>query len=851
MYRSLLVCFVGLSMPVFSGQPFPGTPPGPPVAENSGSVFTLKNAIISASWSCKNGELRPVEIADLLNGQSLPQTFRQSFRIATGADTAATEEKQTWLGFRLEGESVAVQSSTNGKGWRTLATFPATGFPGRPSLVRIGKIDKNGGLSDYPEAGTPGTPRFDNFTIGTERALLAKDGFASIAPDWKQHASTKPGTSIATKDGWLTIAAPANCAAFLERPVPQGAVSIQCQVDRADDNGQSWGPGLALVWDKGKTLVVNIRAEGACSVIANGVEQVIGSPFQAVPVYDVVASKLKVFEGPKIVDLAAETTNPREGAHHPGKAIVAKLRDESTGLAVMWRAVLRDGSSYVREELTLASPKAPITLTGIEMLDRAVHDAKKSGNVPGCPVVAGHLFFGAEIPVFSSEINSEGFTSGFPCSYKLEGAQTVSFSSVTGVVPDGQLRRGFQYYLERERARPAKQYLHFNGWYDAGVSEKRFLEVIDAYKRELIQKRGVKLDGFVLDDGWDDAARTFWDWKRSVLPDGLTKVRAAAEAAGSRLGIWISPLGGYGEAPQRIANARKLGLTDGDKLDLSDPRYYKWFKEKCLTLMHEDHVSYFKWDKAGDGVNPHFMSLLKLADELHADDPNLFLNVTVGTWPSPFWLNHVDCTWHGGGDVAWIGKGDKREQWLTYRDSSDLSVAKRCGLYPLNSIMLHGMVLGHAYQGKTTAEAGNHLRSECRSFFGSGTCMQEVYLSPDLMDDAAWDDLAEAAKWSHRHATVLTDTHMIGGEPSKLEPYGWASWIPGQAVVTVRNPDDQPKSITLDAQSVFELPSNAPKAYKLRSPYKDQRVQLLELIAGQPVTVELKPFEVLVFDSGN
>jgi len=250
-------------------------------------------------------------------------------------------------------------------------------------------------------------------------------------------------------------------------------------------------------------------------------------------------------------------------------------------------------------------------------------------------------------------------------------------------------------------------------------------------------------------------------------------------------------------------------------------------------------------------VNPHFMSLLKLADELHADDPGLFLNVTVGTWPSPFWLNHVDCTWHGGGDVSWLGKGDKREQWLTYRDSSALSVVKRGPVYPLNSIMLHGLVLGHAYQGKTVAEAGNKLRNECRSFFGSGTCMQEVYLSPDLMDEAAWNDLAETAKWARKHAAVLTDTHMIGGEPAKLEPYGWACWIPGQAVLTLRNPDNQPKTITLDAQTIFELPEHAPKAYALKSAYQEQRLQSLNLEAGKPVAVELQPFEVLVFDTGN
>ncbi len=838
-----------------AGLTFPGNSPGPAKSSNRGNIWTLENSAISASWAIQNGQLRPSELVNHLNGQALPQHDRELFRfsVGTGAGTPA-DEAQTWLGIKWSGDNFLIQTSTNGRGWRTISSLPRAGFTGSPTLLRVGKMDKNGGLSDYADAGETGTPRFDHLDVhGKTQAVFADDFTApAMVNSWKKMRSKAPGTELAVREGWLTVTAPANCAAFLERPLSGDANQVTCQVDVANDQAQSWGPGLAIVWPDGKALVVNIRKEGTCSVISNGEEQIVGNPFQHVPDYNLAASRFKVFEGPKLMDLQPEPHNPRAGSHLQGKAIMAKLRDPQTGIHVMWRAVLRDGSNYIREEITLMTSSSQVTLSGIQLLDRQAPSATKLGSVPGSPVIAGDWFFGAEIPVFSSEIGTDEFTCGFPCTYRLEGKQAVSFSAVSGVVPEGQLRRGFQYYLERERARPARQYLHFNGWYDTGtgVSEKRLLEVIDAYNRELITKRRVKLDGFVIDDGWDDARNSFWGWKKSALPNGLEKARAAAEAAHSRLGIWISPLGGYGEAPMRIANARKLGVTDGDKLDLSDPRYYNWFRDKCLDLMKTDHVGYFKWDKAGDGVNPHFMSLLKIADELHAADPSLFLNVTVGTWPSPFWLNHVDCTWRDGADIGWIGKGDKREQWLTFRDATTYkNVVKRGPLYPLNSIMLHGIALGHHFQGKTVAEAGNHLRNDCRSFFATGTCMQEIYLSPDLMDDAAWDDLAETSAWARQHAEVLVDSHMIGGNPEKLEPYGWASWVPGEAVVALRNPDDVPKSITLEAREIFELPKGVAASYSLKSAYKEQRVQSLDLEVGKPLTVELMPFEVLVFDS--
>ena len=60
---------------------------------------------------------------------------------------------------------------------------------------------------------------------------------------------------------------------------------------------------------------------------------------------------------------------------------------------------------------------------------------------------------------------------------------------------------------------------------------------------------------------------------------------------------------------------------------------------------------------------------------------------------------------------------------------------------------------------------------------------------------------------------------------------------------------DQPQTIALDARSVFELPGGAATKYTLKSPYPDQRLQALALVAGQTESVTLQPFEVLVFDA--
>ena len=137
-------------------------------------------------------------------------------------------------------------------------------------------------------------------------------------------------------------------------------------------------------------------------------------------------------------------------------------------------------------------------------------------------------------------------------------------------------------------------------------------------------------------------------------------------------------LSGYSGADQRTAHAKEMGLIE-DTMDLSQPGYYKWFYEKCLGFMKDHGVNYYKWDKAGAGVSPHFMSLIQCGRELKKHDPKLFINVTVGTWPSPFWLNHIDCTWRTGtGDVAWYGVGDKREPPV-YMEPGDV-IEIDCGM---------------------------------------------------------------------------------------------------------------------------------------------------------------------------
>lgn len=280
----------------------------------------------------------------------------------------------------------------------------------------------------------------------------------------------------------------------------------------------------------------------------------------------VAASEMEVVEPPRRVGVEARPHAVRGGERVAGQAIRAKFRDGRSGTTVQWQAILREGANYAHVSVAIRGGDRPARLRGVELLDIRGAGARQVGVVPGSPVVIGQTFFGIELPFAKNQISPEGFRSSFECDLPLEKEKSYAFSAVAGVTAEGQLRRGFLEYLERERAVPYHPFLHYNCWYDLvkEVNEKDILAVIAAFSREMTERRGVALDSYVLDDGWDDTALGFWAVSKKKFSRGFEPLSRVLEKEHSRLGIWISPLGGYAERQKRTAEARKLGLVRGD-----------------------------------------------------------------------------------------------------------------------------------------------------------------------------------------------------------------------------------------------------------------------------------------------
>jgi hypothetical protein len=443
---------------------------------------------------------------------------------------------------------------------------------------------------------------------------------------------------------------------------------------------------------------------------------------------------------------------------------------------------------------------------------------------------------------------------------ELVPGKVISEWSVAGVSPPGQHRRAFLYYLERERARPYKQFLHYNCWWDittdgnTGFSSDQLIERMNEWDNLFIRPYGVRLRSFVFDDGWDNLD-SVWYFDPVRFPDGFRPEAVLCRKFNSGIGVWMSPFGGYGASRQRrLESAVREGLeTNARGLSLAGPNYYNRFLDRALDMLDNYKVNYFKFDGFG-GAEPEYLPDMeagaRLISTLRQHNPDVFINITVGSWPSPFWLRFADCTWRGSGDLHMAGKGTRTQKFMTYRDGTlHSNIVSKAPYYPLNSIMTVGIAYAdHGLPEMYINDSINDFSDMVWSSFGAGSALQELYISPDRMRSDFWPVLADAAKWVKENEDIFHDTHWIGGSPLNLEIYGFASWTPRKGIITLRNPDDKAGIFPVRLDDLFELPENFRGRFLIKSTGPGEKYEA-EVSSEELIKLEMKPFELKILEA--
>ena len=172
-------------------------------------------------------------------------------------------------------------------------------------------------------------------------------------------------------------------------------------------------------------------------------------------------------------------------------------------------------------------------------------------------------------------------------------------------------------------------------------------------------------------------------------------------------------------------------------------------------------------------------------------------------------------------------------------------VVQRGALFPLNSLMLHGLIYAvHAKNLET--DPHDDFTDEIRALLRHRHAVAGDVRHAALLTSANWDTLAEAAKWSRRNAGTLVDTHWLGGDPTEAG----GLWL-GVVVAGEGNPDAAEsgrscrRRFALDvAQRVRAAGCRRRAVHGAQPVGRGPRASAGRLRGGSEHVVDLAPFEV-------
>lgn len=558
----------------------------------------------------------------------------------------------------------------------------------------------------------------------------------------------------------------------------------------------------------------------------------------------VTASEMKL-EDVKMVTLAENPSAATASLRYAGKALEARFTYEE--LSIVWRAVLRNGSHYLRTEMDIQAAK-DLPMKGIVAMNYLV--AKNSaytapevvGNTRGAILASNHIFAGLETPMGLNSCKDEGNATHIEGLWRrnttLKAGKTWNISSVVGLVAPKQLRRSFLAYSERERAVAWRPYPVYISWYELNIDRnnaqapsykgnmtvEQCADVVSHWKTHFYDKYQMAPKAFVWDDGWDQYGT--WTFNPN-FPNGFDEPANEAKKMGTGIGAWLGPVGGYGQSGEyRRAYWRSKG-----GMQLSNEDYYNFFIRCCTNMIDRYDFRFFKFDgisAQASAIGPdegtrgeeNAEAIISIERAVRQKRPDIFLNTTVGTWASPFWFHFTDAVWRQEGDYGEAGdQGTDRERWITYRDRLVYqNFIQRSPVCPINTLMTHGFILSRWGAVSKNMDYDGIVR-EMRCAFACGSGMVELYNDYKLMDEikdnqgnagALWKDLAECIKWQQEQADVLPDAHWVGGNPwdgKKANVYGWAAWNGKKSVLTLRNPSTCAQTFTTTLREALDIPA--------------------------------------------
>jgi len=498
----------------------------------------------------------------------------------------------------------------------------------------------------------------------------------------------------------------------------------------------------------------------------------------------------------------------------------------------------------------------------------------------------GGAFFGLEYPTSENRFDSLQKGEGqIKCGQEF--GQIIGNDWIAGnpvveaITPNAYVKDWFFKYVDAIRVVPLHPFTLYNSWYDLRspeypkvpkehwMSEQSALGMAKLLRENMIEKHNIKLDAFVLDDGWD-VYESDWQVRKEQWPNGFKPLADELKKTNTTLGLWLGPTGGYSFRMRRLNWMKDHGYEtvgksrDNLMLCLAGKKYSELFEKRVTDFVTDDGVGYFKWDgiqfSCSEPDHGHpidiysrravMQSVIDKCNAVRKKNPDVFLNITSGTWLSPWWVQYANTIWMQGADYGFsdVPSISERDAAITYRDFILYDDFKNLDCwFPVQNLMTHGIIKGKLESTGSYDEPLDKFTDDALLYCARGVSMYELYISPDILSEGEWNTLSSSLTWARDRFPILSTTYMIGGNPMKREAYGYVHFKGKHGIIAARNPFITQAKLDVELSTAQGLDPNA-SSLVIEKVYPTHWIDPKLHKAGEAIRIPLDGYETAVYE---
>jgi hypothetical protein len=538
---------------------------------------------------------------------------------------------------------------------------------------------------------------------------------------------------------------------------------------------------------------------------------------------------------------------------------------------------VRRGDPIVRKRVEVRSRvDAPRRLLDVDVEDFELDGAATDGGV-GQPVFVDDAAYCAlEHPTGVNQgLGGAVRLRHFPGVTLTPGQTFTSKEALFGVAGSEGAGAAFRAYVRRNgRRRPAWVRIYDPlGLVDYcnpkdtlfHITEQIALDTVGMLER--LAERGVDFDHYIIDVGWQDHASDLTWFKRDTFPNGPGRLVERLDRLGVKFGLWFCTTGAHWSCgdyrpvqpclhPNGLSGPRRRR-----ELCVAAEPYTTILRDALLHHIRENRVRSVKLDgtrlycnSAAHGHMPGKYSLEAQADALIETArlisracPELFLIWYWGT-SSPFWLLYGDTVFDKGLRMEAAAVASSPNP--SFRASTSLNLdqaARHAETIPLTAQDSLGIWIGDVIWANRMGKAD--WRDAWLLDLARGNLVSQLWGNLAMLDEADVAFLAEWHAFMRQHWRLYLNTRPLLGDPWRAAPYGYAAADGRHAVVTLNNPGFPAAGVPLRLDEGLGLsPTDERLWVRQRHP---RRGAMPERFAfGATVELPLRPFEVAVLEVG-